>query len=86
MLQPPYLGLLFIYHIPIRRSSQFSLTFEVISFKNAVECSYNQLVQSNALKNCEVKRWNKFLCLVALAIVTIIFMHSLYPEAKSLAS
>ena len=86
MLQPPYLGLLFIYHIPIHRSSQFSLTFEVISFKNAVECSYNQLVQSNALKNCEVKRLNKYLCLVAIAIVTIIFMHSLYPEAKSLAS
>ena len=71
---------LYLSH-PIHRSSQFSLTFEVISFKNAVECSYNQLVQSNALKNCEVKRWNKFLCLVALAIVTIIFMHSLYPEA-----
>ena len=50
MLQPLYLGLLFIYHIPIGRYFQFSLTFEVTNLKNAIECSYNQLVQSNAFK------------------------------------
>ena len=50
MLQPLYLGLLFIYPIPIGRSFQFSLTFEVTNLKNAIECSYNQLVQSNAFK------------------------------------
>ena len=50
MLQPLYLKLLFIYHIPIGRSFQFSLTFEVTNFKNAIECSYNQWVQSNAFK------------------------------------
>ena len=50
MLQPPYLGLLFIHHIPIGRYLQFSLTFEVTNLKNAAECSYNQLVQSNAFK------------------------------------
>ena len=50
MLQPLYLGLLFIYHIPIGRSFQFSLTFEVTNLKNAIEYSYNHLVQSNAFK------------------------------------
>ena len=50
MLQPLYLGLLFIYYIPIGRSFQFSLTFEVTNLKNAIKCSYNQLVQSNAFK------------------------------------
>ena len=50
MLHPLYLGLLFIYHIPIGRSFQFSLTFEVTNLKNAIECSYNHLVQSNAFK------------------------------------
>ena len=50
MLQPLYLGLLFIYHIPIGRSIQFSLTFEVTNLKNAIEYSYNHLVQSNAFK------------------------------------
>ena len=50
MLQPLYLGLLFIYHIPIGRSFQFSLTFEVTNLKNAIECSYNQLVQSKTFK------------------------------------
>ena len=50
MLPILYLGLLFIYHIPIGRSFQFSLTFEVINLKNAVACSYIQLVQSNAFK------------------------------------
>ena len=50
MLQPLYLGLLFIYHINIGISFQFSLTFEVTNLKNAIECSYNQLVQSNAFK------------------------------------
>ena len=50
MVQHLYLGLLFIHHIPIGRSLQFSLSFEVIILKNAVKCSYYQLVQSNAFK------------------------------------
>ena len=37
-------------HIPIGRSFHFSLTFEVINLKNAMEYSCSQLVQSDALK------------------------------------
>ena len=37
-------------HILIGRSFLFSLTFEVVNMKNAVEFSYTQLVQSEALK------------------------------------
>ena len=37
-------------HIPICRSFQFSLAFEAINLKNAVECSYSQLVQKFSLQ------------------------------------
>ena len=73
-------------HIPIGRSFHFSLTFEVINLKNAVEYSCLQSVSSVwCLENCEVKRWNQFLYLVALASVANIFIHSLFPETSSIA-
>ena len=64
MLQLLYLGLLFIYHIPIGKSFQFSLTFEVINLKNAVECSDSQLVQYNAFKIVRSRDGRNFFALL----------------------
>ena len=49
-------------------------------------CNYAQLVKIEALKNCQVKRWSPFVCLMALASVTGIPIHSLYPETGGVAS
>ena len=69
MLQPLYLGLLFIYHILIGRSFQFSLTFEVTNLKNAIECSYNQLVQSSAFKTVRSRDGINYFVLLHLLVL-----------------
>jgi len=70
----------------IGRLFQLSQTFEVSDLFNPGQSNYTQLVKFEALKNCQVKRWSPFVCLMALASVTRITIHSLYPETGGVAS
>jgi len=70
----------------IGRFFQLSHTFEVSDLFNPAQSNYTQLVKFEALKNCQVKRWSPFVCLMALASVTRITIHSLYPETGGVAS
>ena len=85
---PHFLSLLATEETPglIGRFFQLSHTFEVTDLMNPAECNYSQLVQLEALKNCQAKRWSPFVCLMALASVTGIAIHSLYPETGSIGS
>jgi len=70
----------------IGRFFQLSHTFEVSDLFNPAQSNYTQLVKFEALKNCQVKRWSPLFCLMALASVTGITIHSLYPEIGGVAS
>ena len=85
---PHFLPLLATEETPglIGRFFQLSHTFEVTDLMNPAECNYSQLVQLEALKNCQAKRWSPFVCLMALASVTGIDIHSLYPKTGSIGS
>ncbi|XP_065069047.1 uncharacterized protein LOC135694297 isoform X2 [Rhopilema esculentum] len=64
----------------IGRFFQLSHSFEVSDLATSNHFEFTQSAKVEALKNCQVKRWSPFICLLALASVIGIPIHSLYPE------